>query len=287
MFKKPSCPYPTYDSLRGAIRYTERDWNSKVPIIKVLRHLTLALNADINIIQFMRVPAKEKKFHQCNHQATCHLLKYQFQSSLVKLLFEADFYPITLLHYKNTYYILNKLTRLAPFLINVPRQETIQFMEYIVTQQDIFNIMKNTPLTEPKPFSIGLYTSFTYIGSYPHHHPAHTNLLGWYQGHNNKTCHIFVTPLIMLNKFTLSYLDSSNTHKNMCCLKNTYSSPHITEGQPRSMPNLKDSETHLLNQDFCVCQHPTTKNFIVPGNHTFKNLGKAHPSLNRTFFGII
>ena len=235
----------------------------------------------------MRVPAKEKKFHQCNHQATCHLLKYQFQSSLVKLLFEADFYPITLLHYKNTYYILNKLTRLAPFLINVPRQETIQFMEYIVTQQDIFNIMKNTPLTEPKPFSIGLYTSFTYIGSYPHHHPAHTNLLGWYQGHNNKTCHIFVTPLIMLNKFTLSYLDSSNTHKNMCCLKNTYSSPHITEGQPRSMPNLKDSETHLLNQDFCVCQHPTTKNFIVPGNHTFKNLGKAHPSLNRTFFGII
>ena len=275
-FKKPSCPFTCYDSLKNSIRFTDRDWNAKVAVIKILRHISLSINADINLIQFMQTPNEEKKFHQCDHKGRCYMLKYQFQSSLVKLLFEADFYAITLLQYKNTYYIINVPVPLAPFLINQPRHKSIEFMDFTVTSQDVSNIIKNTPLTLPKPFSVALYSAFTYIGNYPYHQPTQSNNIGWYQGHNHHTCHIFVTPLVNSTTFTLTFLNSSDTHKNMQCLKNTYSTPHITEGNPTPMPNQKISEEPLLNQDFCVCQHPTTKIFTVPGNHSFKPLGNKN-----------
>jgi len=265
--------FTSYESLINSIRFTDRDWNPKVPLIKILRHVSLSVNADINLIQFMQTPIEEKKFHWCDHKGRCFLLKYQYQSSLVKLLFEADFNAITILHFKNKYYILNVTAHLAPFLINHPRQIAIEFMGFRITNQDVRNIINNTPLTEPKPFSVGLYSAFTYIGNYPYHQPTQSNIIGWFQGHNHHTCHIFVTPLVNSNTFTLTYLDSSSTHKNMLCLKNTYSTPHITEGNPTIMPNHKAPESHLLNQDFCVCQHPTTKIFTVPGNHSFKPLG--------------
>ena len=103
--RKPTCSFATYKSLINSIQFTERNWNSGVSLNNVLQHITLAINADINYIQFKR--RENKPYNNCTHKTRCYLFKYKFQSSLVKMLFQSiDFYPISLLEFQNKVYLV-------------------------------------------------------------------------------------------------------------------------------------------------------------------------------------
>ena len=268
--RKSSCTFSSYESLISSIRLTDRDWNSKCPVNKLLQHITLCINADINLVYFRRKPIDSH--HQCPHPSRCFLLKFKFQSSLVKLLFEPDFDPIILFEFKNTWYVLTTSTKnIAPYLINQPSYTSLNFMDTSVTSSDIYNIITNNPLLPQKDFSIAIYSSFTFILATK---SKHSHLIGWYQGHNNTTLHVFVTPIIASRTIVLAFLDSSDTHKKLCCFKNIYCSPHITEGTRQNSSEKKQTCGDLLNQNYCVCEHPETKRFFVPNHHSFKPLGK-------------
>ena len=268
--RKPTCSFATYKSLINSIQFTERNWNSGVSLNNVLQHITLAINADINYIQFKR--RENKPYNNCTHKTRCYLFKYKFQSSLVKMLFQSiDFYPISLLEFQNKVYLVANSVNLAPFLLNQQRHESIRFGEDTVNCQDVLNIMDNIPIL--KPYSIAVFSSYSYIANTKQ--STKTHLIGWHQGNNNSTLHIFLTPTINEKKCTLTYLNSSNTHKNLYCFKNFYSYSHITEGENQnSQIYCALQKDQLLNQDFCVCEHSDTNDLYVPGNHNFKSLGE-------------
>jgi len=203
---------------------------------------------------------------------SCYLLKYQFQNGLIKLLFKSDFKPLVLIEYKRTFHVLSVLS-LAPYLINERRTKTLQINEHTITQSHVFHILSSTGSPPRFPFSIALYTSFTFYVPY-RNKVNRSDLIGWYQG-TQSTLHIFLTPSIGTTSIFLTYLDSTVTHKQMTCLKNIYSMPHLTEGVSYSVPKSSPPQP-ALNQNYCICAHPNTKQFTVPGNHTFKPLGKQN-----------
>ncbi len=228
----------------------------------------MVTNANINIVQFMT--QKKKRNHECSN-TWCSIFKYQFQNALVKLLFESDFYPLVLIEHKKTFYVLESVS-IAPFLINEPRTTAIHHEGFNITQSHIFHILANNPTPLHFPFSIALYTSFSY--TIPNQQQNNrSNLIGWHQG-TKTTLHLFLTPAIENTPVFLTILDSTNTHKKITCLKNIYSTSHLTEGI-NHVKNQKTTPAPPLNQNFCVCAHAKTSQFIVPsGNHAFKPLGQ-------------
>ncbi len=90
----------------------------------------------------------------------------------------------------------------------------------------------------------------------------------------------FLTPTIENTPVFLTILDSTNTHKKITCLKNIYSTSHLTEGINHEK-NQKKTPAPPLNQNFCVCAHAKTSQFIVPsGNQAFKPLGQLFHNNN-------
>jgi hypothetical protein len=265
--KQPYCPHNTYEELIYTIRLTERDWNTSVPLNKTLRYLSLVANANINIVRFKK-QKKEGGHPGCLSSSLCSTFKYQFQNGVIKLLFKSDFHPLVLIEHKKMYYILKSVS-IAPFLINEPRTTAIHYQGFSITQSHILNILRSDTTPHHFPFSIALYTSFSFTNQY-HQKINQTHLIGWYQG-TNTTLHLFLTPSLENVPVYITYLDGTNSHKKMVCLKNIYSLPHLTEGNHHS--GSKKAPETLLNQNFCICAHSKTSQFSVPSNHTFKPLG--------------
>jgi hypothetical protein len=241
------------------------------------------------------------------HSTPCSVLKYIFQNTMSKLWFPPDFDPIYLLQEKKNFYLLTSLPhRLTPFLINQPRFSEISFAEHLVTEQDVKEIIiPDTTLRNPKPFSIAVYTGFSYIGVKNQASKKQSALIGWHEGtrsegqqhpmsHNqpadknlNSTLHIFVTPSPHNQSIFLSVLNSHETHAKMCNIKNFYANPHFIEGESQPIPKKnKKSEGPLLNQRYCICEHPETGRFIVPGNRSFKSIGERFTEFNLEKFNV-
>jgi hypothetical protein len=230
--------------------------------------------------------------HHCANSSLCSVLKYNFQNTMAKLVFSADFTPIHLLQYQKKFFILSLTNPMTPFLLNQARFSEITFCEDTVTEQDIKEIIiSKEPLSHPKPFSVAVYTGFSYIGVKNQASKKHTALIGWHQGTNSieqsktppainhlnadLTLHLFVTPSLNNQSIFLSVLNSNETHAKMCNLKNFYTNPHFTEGESQAIPKKEEkSEGRLLNQRFCICEHKETGSFTVPGNHSFKPIGE-------------
>lgn len=257
------------------MRFTERDWNPTIPLTKWLKHVSFSLNADINLIQCMRYQASFASHHQCPHQQECRLLKYQFLNPLVKLILKSDFFPITLMQHKKKLFLVSSLEQnLVPFLINLPRSNSIVIRDHVITQQNIRQMLAlNQEPMQLGRFSIGIYTAFGFVT--PTNAKVKLSLIGWHQGTEPTVINIFVSPAIGSQNFQLSLITDSDWVDKNPSLKNMFNNPHLTEGHARALPQkTKNKEGSLLNQNYCVCEHHETQHFTVPGHHTFKPLGK-------------
>lgn len=181
---------------------------------------------------------------------------------------ESNFDPVTILKHTSLYYVVSKCN-LKPILIDLPWSLNIQFEDTCITNNDILDIITNNS-SKVYPFSIAIYSSDYYVKS-NYYKTAHTNLIGWSQG-QCKTVQLFLTPEIGSSLFNICYINVTLTSKKKSSLKDVYSNPHITEGNP-TIPLIKSKKQDTLNQNFCVCEHPTTRRYFAPVRSSFKSLG--------------
>jgi hypothetical protein len=191
----------------------------------------------------------------------------------MKTLFQTDFTPVTLLLYQQNYYIINPPFVISPMLIDQQTHDCLQRNNFCLTQSHIKAILTNDNDIR-LPFSVVLYSAYKFRVSKTAK-KINPLILGLYnQPDSSIFWHVFLSPLISETPcLKLTFLQELGMHKNMCNLKNYYSTSHHTEGLLKTGRQSIDQET-LLNQDFCLCDNIETNPFYVPTNHQFKNLGK-------------
>jgi hypothetical protein len=244
------------------IKLTPQQWNTKHSLQRTLEHITWILQVNINIIIFKRT----RNFYNCTTHTiqTCLLPCYKYQNSIIKLL---QIKPlVTVLLYKKTLFVLHKQC-LEANLINLHPDPNISYKSVSITDQTILDVINNNPVKlqcNLKLYSTNCYTraqsirkiSDNIIGSYCYHKQA-------------EILHVFVTPQLMNNSINKTMLlnikDNTFYKKNLLC---SYS--HLTEGD-KTQYYSKESE-EILNQEFCICEHPET-------NRIFPNSKKMYTSL--------
>jgi len=253
------------------VKLTAREWNSKASLEKTLRHITFSLNLDINLLG-LKQTQDSKHLYKCEQDhAKCYVPFYKFQNPLTKLMIfeESSFSPVTILEYKKKYYILN-IFPLQPFLISELSTPSIYFEGHTIGHDDIVAIVANKPVSYP--FSIAVYSAFSYV-KYKHSKSAKSTVIGQYQVNSDHMLHVFMTPSIASSQFTLCLLDQTWNESIPGNIKNTYCNPHITEGKQNFRSNHREASRDVLNQNFCVCDHPDTKRCCLPTKRSFKSLG--------------
>ena len=213
-------------------------------------------------------------FTNCRH-TQCYVFRYVFQDTLMKTLFQPDFTSVTLLLYRQKYYLITPPFAIAPVLIDQPTQDGLQRDDFCLTQSHIKAILTNEPNIQ-LPFSVVLHSAYKFRVSKTIR-KINPLILGLYTQPNSSIYwHVFLSPLISETpSLKLNFLQESGEHRNMCYLKNYYSTSHHTEGALKTERQSINQET-LLNQDFCLCDNIETNPFFVPTIHQFKNLGKTN-----------
>ena len=265
--------YPTYESMIEKLKFTPRMWNSKFNLNRLLKHITWSLNIDITLNGIRRLRDNKEKFTCSHNNKGCSFFAIVlFHNPLIKLLFfsTATLSPVTLLKYKDTFYTLLK-DELTPVLINVPLTTHIQHQNQLITLDHCIDIVRDTQVNSPPSFSIVIYTSYTFVHE-QYTHKLQEGIIGYHKAPTDdpSMLHLFITGF----RSTANMCILDNTHLNTSFnLKNIYSSARITEGHKIEPSSERINQT-LLNQEHCICQHPDTQRYFVPGRQTFKNLGK-------------
>ena len=233
----------------------------------------MTLNVDINLIGLKRA-RNNIHLHQCKQDSACYVTYYRFQNILTKLeIFDpSSFDPVILFEYKKKLYVLN-IPMLNPLLISELTTASIDFENITLSQDSIMDIIANKPVNYP--FSIAIYSAFSYI-KYKKSKNAKAYIIGKTPETSDRLLHLFMNPSIGSSCFSLCVLDVTSIEFAAGNIKNMYSNPHITEGKPHFHSRPQNSTRDLLNQDFCVCDHPETSRYFAPVNRSFKSLGISH-----------
>ena len=269
--KKPNSTLEKYEDLVNLIKLTSRTWNSKVNFHKWLRYITFALNIDINMLGIKR-SRNNLLMHQCKNEDSCFIFFYKFQNMLSKIIYatSSQFYPLIILEYQKKYFVLPQNLNLKPYLINTYANKTICYEGHIIGSSDIQNILSLRPVEFP--FSIIIYTAFSFTKTI-YHKKIYNSIIGNFRINSEKTIHIFLTPQIESSQFCLSLLNVSSDNPKDIDMKSIYSNPHLTESKSCYTINEHSSNQDILNQNFCVCDHPETQRFFTPPKKAFKSLG--------------
>lgn len=275
----PSCEFKSYQRLLEEVTFTPRTWNSNVQLNRVLKHISFKLGLDINIIGIKRWKNNSNTLGNCQLHINqwCDIPFYKFQNSLTKLLFPVsnNFCQINLFFYKQKYYVLTAIDHLKPFLIDRLPTTTITFNNTTIYPQDILSILKNPLSPNPYPFSVAVYTAFSFV-KVKWTKQIKANLIGYNTSpeHTN-IAYLFITPYFLTNSFSITVLDTFTDDVTQFNKKNIFCNPHITEGQPNKR-GKEPLNQELLNQNHCVCEHPDTSQFLVPEEKLFRPLGKYY-----------
>jgi len=268
--QKSNCPLKTYQELIHSVKFTSRTWNSKVAIDKILKHITYCLNVDINLLGIKNTRHNHQG-HTCEKtHSACYYTFYKFQNVFIKLKFyeETFFDPLIILEYTKKYYIL-KLSTMNPDLISKTSAPSIAFEDHTISHSTINDILGNRSVYYP--FSITVYSAFSYVKNI--HSKLAKTLMICETPKQEKNLNLFLTPHIGSPSFDICLLDVTTEVLQPTNLKDMYCNPHITEGNPLPLPVSNKHNKDLLNQDFCVCDHPDTERFTLPTQKSFKSLG--------------
>jgi hypothetical protein len=210
--------------------------------------------------------------HQCTNETSCFFLFYKFQNTLSKIRYatSSQFYPLIILKYQKKYFVLQQNLNLKPYLINTYTDTTICYEEHIINSLDIQNILSLRPVEYP--FSIIIYTAFSFLKTI-YRKKIYNSIIGNFINNSGKTIHIFLTPQIESSQFYLNLLDVTLDNPQNIDMKSIYSNPHLTESKSCYTLKKQSSNQDILNQNFCVCDHPETQRFFTPPKKAFKSLG--------------
>jgi len=166
-------------------------------------------------------------------------------------------------------------TIIHPYLINNITTDKLIFNGFEITINHIIQII-NQSFIEHFPFSIKIYTSYHYVNS-KFIKTIQNNFIGFYENQQSKeTAYIFLSPLLNQNQFCISFIPTAMHTTDKFCQKNIFNNAHVNEGTKLSdFKTNKDNnskENLLLNQEFCICEHPST----IRLNSTRKNLNIKH-----------
>jgi hypothetical protein len=259
------------------IKLTPRIWNTNKKFTTHLRYISSILNIPINIIEFKRTaPRNYNTNFQCGHTKNCYFPVFKFQNPNIRfrLLCETnEIHQINILEFKSEYYFIAS-TSCAPLLINQQHSNfEFHYNSESVTLEEIKSILKNEPIA-PKSFSIALYSTESYVKK------NHTKIIQRFnirflESESSDMLHLFLTPHIDQPTFDIYKLEPFPSNINFN-LKNILSNTHLTEGEYIQKSSSRPNKT-LLNQDYCICEHPDTGRYFTPSNITksFKPLGAS------------
>jgi len=268
--RKSNCPFKTYQELLHAVKFTSRTWNSKVEFVKILKHLTYCLNVDINLLGIKNT-RNNSNTHRCEKaHSACYYTFYKFQNTFTKLKFydESFFEPLIVLEYQKKFYMILDLSPIKPALISKIAAPSIAFEDHMIDHNTINDVLLNRPVSFS--FSITVYSAFSYVKNI--HSSLAKTLMICETPRQEKNLNLFLIPHIGSRLFDICILDVS-TELLQPNVKDMYCNPHITEGNPLPLTKNSNNDNDLLNQDFCVCDHPQTKQFSPPPKNSFKTLG--------------
>jgi hypothetical protein len=254
--------YSTYEKMIERFKITPRQWNTNHPDYEVLQHLTWIFKVNVNVIEFKR----KRNFGECDCQTSCCLMPaYKFQNTMMKVLNAQP--SVTVMCYKKTLYVL-KENYFEPYLINLHPDQYISVNSTVVTNQMVYDIINNKPVT--LEYNVKIYTSYTYIRSQSTKKLANNIIAYHFYNNNVGTLHLFVTPHLMNNTISINKLSNINDNtffqRNMMCSYN-----HLTEGQKVFQNSRVNQDT--LNQEYCICEHPTTNRIFPNSKKLYKPLG--------------
>ena len=244
---------------------TPRSWNSQTNLQHILKYISWTLNVNINLLGFKRTNIIQK----CGHKNT-YFLYYKFQNTLVKMLRKPHpFVTVNLVYYNKTFFVLFN-ANVTPYLIKANSQNHITHKNMTILPIHIMQILKQECITFP--FNINIYTAYSYIRNYSYIKIT-SNLIGKYVYENSdkKILHIFITPNMEGHDITMCSLTDVKLSNDGNTL-NSLANSHSPEGNPifRKQKKTKD----LLNQNYCVCDHPETQRIFLPTK--FRNLGMTN-----------
>lgn len=234
--------------------------------------MSWTLNVNINIIGIREIRHTSHNYR--------FIFYYKFQNSLLKLLRNSNnINSINVIIYKKKHYILHT-PNIFPTLINLPALTEITFKNKLITSECIQNIIDNAVGQQTFPFSIKIYTSYSYIKS--NSNQLSTNMIGQYIPENessNDILYIFVTPTIERNFLYIHQLDGI---KNL--VFNRQDLFNIPKGQEGNQINYCQSKTQsTMNQKYCACQHEETYSMYPPKKYNHLGILKSYFFLNRYF----
>jgi hypothetical protein len=257
------------------IKLSPRKWDSSVNVNRVLRHISWTLSININVIAF-KVTGREKCL---NHGTKCFTPFYYFQNPIIKLILPqcTDFSPVYLVLHKKKYYSITD-SNVNPILINQDPEPNISFKNQNLTYELIHKVLQNEPLQVP--FSIAIYSSFTYVRT-SHQKVLQKNIIGLFNNNeSNDIIHLFLTPHLWDRTFSIHCIFKDHPFKTEeFNKKNIFSNNHIIEGG-KVVQNKAEVNKDLLNQDFCICEHPDTERYFSSNKTTFKNLATSSNQKN-------
>lgn len=267
------CPQlQEYQELIEKVKLTPRIWNPGVEMHVFLKYLSWILNLSINLIGFKRTQTWQSDIFQCTHKRLCFLPYYKFQNPYIRFCqkTQKDFFQMNILEFQSQYYSISS-SSCNPFLINQISNFNFCYKSEPVTLHDINSILKQK--TIDKPFSIALYSTSSFVKSC-HSKIITKHIIGHLQNNSENILHLFLTPHLHGPTFDVYVLELS-TNNIAFNHKNIFSNTHITEGKYNfklhSHPNKE-----ILNQNYCICEHPDTERYHAPSNNSFKPLGKTY-----------
>ena len=274
----PLCEFTNYEEMVEKIKLTPRMWDTQIKIPKALKHISMTLCLNLNLIAFRRT-RNYSEHNKCIHATSCYFPIYKFQNPMIKLISSNSNYftAVNIIEHKNLFYIFNAalLPQFNPILINMPTTNMITFANECISTDTIQSVLNRESVD--KAFSIAVYSTFSYV-KHQSIKCITKNIIGFYEAKNavsEDILHIFITPHLFKPTYQICQIfQNSKPNFNW---KNIYSTTHLTEGENKSR-----TESHvnkdLLNQDFCICDHPDTNRYFSPTKgtfgDTFKNLGK-------------
>jgi hypothetical protein len=196
---------------------------------------------------------------QCKHNKQnqkCYVSYYKFQNYLNSLTNLKNIPQVVFLEYKTNYYLTTISANLTPILINEKFEQSILFQNQRVTKTDIYNILHNNPVHFD--FTIVVYSAYSYIYKNSTNQLMN-NTIGKHSGNTSFFLHVFLTPYLNNFCFSMSILTNLN-NTNTVNLKNNISIAHLTEGEKLVLSDQSKSKTEsVLNEEYCICQHPDTQ----------------------------
>ena len=248
-----------YSDFIHSFQKSPRPLSSKLNEKNYLLKLSFKYKINIIVLKFKTL-TKSFNFVKCpykkKHSSLCRVPYFFFQNMFFNVLSQEEKENLIFFIYNSDIYLPKiDVSHLTPVLINTKSENLLSFGDTQITTKNIDDILKSK--NNLIKCSVYIFSSFNFVTT-KSLKTIQKNLIGVFHG-NDTNIYLFLTPQFLNGSFTISQLYCMDKFKNELDQKNMFSFKHTTEGI-HSTNDLKTqhNEEHL-DQDYCICQHPSTQ----------------------------